>query len=314
MSQCDVGRITRVPLREVWPHEALDFTCWLQENIEVLNLALGLELENPEREQSAGSLNVDIVAEDPQGNSVVIENQLERSDHDHLGKLVTYVSMFQAKLAIWIVAEPRPEHIQAVSWLNEALTTSFYLVKLEAIKIGESSPAPLLTKIVGPSQETKDVGMAKKDVAERYLLRHRFWSSLLERAKNKTKLHANISPSQYSWIGTGAGKAGLSYNYWVRKTDSTVELYIDKGKDSEEENQKIFDQIFQHRVQIEEIFGDSLEWERLDGKRACRIKKTLAAGGYRSEEDQWPTIHDELIESMIRLEAALSPVVNQLSL
>jgi hypothetical protein len=113
-----ISKIQRLPLREVWQHEAYDFTTWLQENIEVLSDALGLSLVSAEREQAAGSLAVDLTAEDSSGGTVVIENQLERSDHDHLGKLVTYLASFDAKTAIWIVADPRPEHIQAVSWLN----------------------------------------------------------------------------------------------------------------------------------------------------------------------------------------------------
>ena len=169
-----IGKLRRVPLREVWKHEARDFSLWLEENIELLNELIGIDLANPEREKSAGAFNVDILAEDDQGNSVVIENQLEKSDHDHLGKLITYVSAFQAKIAIWIVAEPRPEHIQAITWLNESLTTSFYLVKVEAVRIEDSPAAPLLTLIVSPSEASKEVGIAKKEIAEREILRYDF--------------------------------------------------------------------------------------------------------------------------------------------
>jgi RecB family endonuclease NucS len=105
-----VGRIERVPLREVWAHEALDFTTWLEHNAAVLSDVLGVTIANVERERAAGSFNVDLKAEDEDGNSVVIENQLERSDHDHLGKLITYLAAFEAKTAIWIVSDPRPEH------------------------------------------------------------------------------------------------------------------------------------------------------------------------------------------------------------
>jgi RecB family endonuclease NucS len=125
-----IGKIERVPLRQVWRHEALDFTTWLEQNIDALSEVLDLSLSSAEREQSAGDFSVDIVAEDGSGNTVIIENQLEQSDHDHLGKLVTYVSMLEAKAAIWIVAAPRPEHVRAVAWLNEGSSAAFYLVKL----------------------------------------------------------------------------------------------------------------------------------------------------------------------------------------
>jgi len=120
-----VGRIVRVPLREVWKHEALDFTRWLQENVDLLNDILDLNLVSAEGEQSAGDFSVDLVAEDEKGNTAVIENQLEKSDHEHLGKIITYMTALGSKTAIWIVADARPEHISAITWLNESASASF---------------------------------------------------------------------------------------------------------------------------------------------------------------------------------------------
>lgn len=306
-----IEKLQRVPLREVWKHEALDFTRWLEENIDVLNDVLDFNLVSAEREQSAGVFNVDLVAEDETGNPVVIENQLEKSNHEHLGKLITYLTAIEAKTAIWIVADPRPEHVRAISWLNESSAASFYLLKVEAIKIGDSPPAPLLTKIVGPSEESREVGDKKKELAERDILRQRFWTTLLERAKARTKLHANISPGHYSWIGTSAGKHGLQLNYVVRKHDAHVELYIDRGKDSEKENKEIFDQLAESKDSIEKAFGEPLEWERLEGKRACRIRKLLVLGGYQ-DEASWPEIQEAMIDAMVRLAKALKPHIAQL--
>ena len=140
-----IGKIERVKLRDVWKHEAFDLTRWLQDNIDVLNESIDLNISNPEIEQSAGSFKVNIVAEDDSGNPVIIENQLEKSDHDHLGKLITYLVAMGAKTAIWIVSDPRPEHLASISWLNESSSVNFYLLKLEAIKIGDSPHASLLT-------------------------------------------------------------------------------------------------------------------------------------------------------------------------
>jgi hypothetical protein len=308
-----IGKIERVPLRNVWKHEAFDLTTWLRDNIDVLNDVLDITLSGAEKEQSAGGFSVDLTAEDEDGNTVIIENQLEKSDHDHLGKLVTYLSALDAKAAIWIVSDPRPEHIGAIAWLNETSAASFYLLKLEAICIGESSPAPLLTLIVGPSEEGREVGKKKKELAERYFIRERFWTELLERAKAKTKLHASISPSRHNWIGTGAGKSGLAFNYVIRKHEADVELYIDRGKETEEENKRIFDTLAALKSEIEESFGGTLDWQRLEGKRACRIRKGFELGGYRDEE-KWPEIHDTMIDAMIRLEKALRPRINKLQL
>jgi hypothetical protein len=250
-----IGKIQRVPLREVWRHEALEFTRWLQDNIDVLNDVLDLPLSNAEREHSAGDFNVDLVAEDEAGNPVIIENQLEKSNHDHLGKLLTYLVAIGAKTAIWIVADPRPEHVNTITWLNESSAAAFYLLKIEGIKIGDSPPAPLLTLIVGPSEETREVGVTKKELAERYSIRERFWAQLLEKAKEKTKLHATISPGQYGWVGTGAGRRGLGFNYSVRQHEAKVELYIDRGKDAEQENKAIFDTLAKSKESIEAAFG-----------------------------------------------------------
>ncbi len=120
-----ISKLERVKLREVWKNEASDFTRWLEENIDILNEVLDITLSNPEREQAAGSFSVDLVAEDQSGNTVIIENQLEKSDHDHLGKVITYLTAFDAKAAVWIVAKPRPEHVKAIAWLNEASSGSF---------------------------------------------------------------------------------------------------------------------------------------------------------------------------------------------
>jgi hypothetical protein len=302
-----IGKLQRVPLREVWGSESLSFMPWLQDNLDVLNEILDISLSSAEREQSAGAFSIDLVAEDEGGNPVIIENQLEKSDHDHLGKLITYLTAIGAKSAIWIVADPRPEHVSAISWLNESHAANFYFMKVEAVKIGESPPAPLLTLIVGPSETSRKAGEVKEEIAERYVLRQKFWAGLLEKAKSKTRLHANISPSQYSYIGTGAGKYGLQFNYDVRKHDAFVELYIDRG--DAEENKSIFETLRGSKDSIEAEFGEPLQWQRLEGKRASRIIKTIEMGGYRDDESRWPEIHEAMIDAMIRLEKSMRPYI-----
>lgn len=183
-----VDRIKRVPLRDVWKHEAYDLTTWLEDNVDVLNDVLDIELCNAERERAVGTFSVDLTAEDSAGRLVVIENPLTKSDHDHLGKLLTYLTCLEARVAIWICSDPRPEHITAVTWLNESSAASFYLLKIEAIRIGESQPAPLLTLIVGPSEEGRQMGRTKKEVSRRTGLREEFANDLLERMGVRTKL------------------------------------------------------------------------------------------------------------------------------
>ena len=312
MVEENIGRLQRVDLRDVWSSEPQDFTPWLAENIDVLNSAIDLSLSIVEREHPAGDFSVDLVAEDELGNPVIIENQLERSDHDHLGKLITYLTAIDAKAAIWIVSDPRPEHIRAISWLNESSSASFYLLKLEAVQIEDSPRAPLLTLIVGSSETSQEAGETRREFTERHLLRHRFWASLLERAKEKTQLHANISAGQYSYVQAGTGKRGLTLRYVVQKHTSDIDLYIDRGREAGNENEEIFDALEEAKEEIEEAFGESLEWGRRENRRACRINKRFALGGYRDDEGRWPGIQDAMIDGMIRLEKAFRPHIDKL--
>jgi hypothetical protein len=303
----DIGRLEQVDLRELWKHEEYGFSAWLEANLDQLGQVLGLRLADPEREVAAGGYSVDLVAEDEVGSRVVVENQLAASDHDHLGKLLTYLTNLDAKTAIWIVKEARAEHIRAIQWLNETTPddVSFFLVRLAAYRIGVSAPAPLFTTIVGPSASSKDIGKSKKVLAERHVLRLRFWEQLLALAKTKgLLLHAQRSPSREHWLGAGAGiRAGVAYNYLVwMEAEAGVELYIDTGDAAE--NKRLFDAFLTKREQIEGDFGGVLIWDRLDAKRACRIKHVFACGGVE-REDQWPELQQRMVDAMAKLSNAI---------
>ncbi|OFW10360.1 MAG: hypothetical protein A3G20_10030 [Acidobacteria bacterium RIFCSPLOWO2_12_FULL_59_11] len=304
-----IGKLEPVPLRELWKHEERGLSAWLENNLEALAEAVGVSLSDPQREFLAGNFQVDLVAEDENGDRVIVENQLEATDHDHLGKLLTYLTNIDAKTAIWISSAPRPEHIRAVQWLNETTPDdiAFYLVRLAAYRIGSSEAAPLFTIIVGPSIESKSFGKQKKQLAERHILRLKFWEQLLPRAKEKgVLLHAQRAPSKEAWISAGAGvRAGVNFVYMVWMTDETaVELYIDTG--DKEENKRIFDALHNQKAEIEQAFGSSLSWERLDEKRASRIRYVLREGGL-TEEGKWPIIQDTMIAAMERLAKAVKP-------
>lgn len=309
----DVGRLVRVPLREVWKREAFDFTTWLQENLDLLGEHLDVELENAEREQNAGAFSVDLVAEDEHGSTIVIENQLEKTDHDHLGKLITYLAAFDADRAIWISSDPRPEHVKAVAWLNDSTPASFHLFKVEAVRIGDSPPAPLLTQIVGPSAEAKQVAQSKKEKNERQIARQEYWSQLLELARSRTRLFSTVSPSQHAYISTGAGVSGLSYQYRVRQEDARALLWIDRGKDQAEVNVAILEHLRHHQDQIESAFGGPLVWNSMEDARACKIVAEVpGAPGWRTPVDQREEGMLLLIGVMDKLEKALSKEITGL--
>lgn len=307
----EIGRLTRVPLRDLWRNEAHNFTAWLATNLDLLGDALDMPMTLVQREATAGDFSVDIVAETPGGRNIIIENQLERTDHDHLGKLITYMSNLDAKTAIWITSKPRPEHETAVHWLNELLPadTSFYLVKLDAMRIGDSPAAPFFSVIAGPSQEARDVGDEKKKLAERHLLRQEFWKGLLEISRQRTALHSRIAPGTENWISASAGMGGLGFNYVVRMSDAQVELYIDRG--TKVDSERIFDALYQNRQAIEMAFGASLDWQRLDDRRACRVRYVFAGNGLL-DRGGWPELQRNLVDAMIRLERTFRPEIQQL--
>lgn len=307
-----ISRLVKLPLKELWKHEAYGFTRWLAENLDFVSDAIGINLSLIEREASAGAFSADILAEDPQGYQVVIENQLEQTNHDHLGKLITYMSNLDVKTAIWITSNPRPEHEKAVHWLNETLPadTSFYLIKIEAFRIDNSDPAPFLTIVAGPSVSGRQAGGEKKELAKRHILRREFWTQLLGLAKTKCKPFDKISPSTENWINAGAGKSGLTYAFVIRMADAHVELYIDTGK--EQDNKLIFDQLYENKERIEEKFCNPLEWQRLDSKRSCRIRFLIHDHGLL-DQDSWPTLQAELVEAMVRLIQTFEPEIQTLN-
>jgi len=259
-----------------------------------------------QREKAVGEFNVDLLCEDSSGHPIIIENQLEKTDHDHLGKLLTYLVNLDARAAIWVTGEARAEHQKVVEWLNEntAADLFFFLVKVDAVRIGDSPAAPLFTILVGPNQQAKELGENKKEWAERHVKRLEFWKGLLEKSKEKTKLFANITPGRNSWLSTGAGKSGITFGYAILMDWGGVELYIDHDHETGAKNKAIFDSLASQKAAIEKDFGGPLEWQRLDDKRASRIQKGFTDGGLARPET-WPQLQEEMIDGMIRFNEAL---------
>ncbi len=308
-----IEKIKKVPLREVWKNEARDFTSWLFDNIEILGEELDINLTGIEKEGSAGSFSVDIVAEDENGQKVVIENQLKKTDHDHLGKMLTYLANLEAKIAIWISSDPRQEHERAIEWLNEfGSETLFYLVKIEAYQIGNSYPAAKFSIIASPSEEAKVVGKKKKEYAKRHTLRREFWTQLLEKAREKTNLHANITPNIHHWTGAGAGKQGITYNYTITNKYGGCEIYFDKGKKYTDPNiNKIrFDKLYKRKREIERKFGEKLIWERLDNARASRISIKFFEMGL-NDKKKWEKLQEKMVDAMCRMEKTFKPYIRE---
>jgi hypothetical protein len=178
------------------------------------------------------------------------------------------------------------------------------------IDVQQIIPLPEANEYQVQLREKEQVGRKKR--AERYDVRQKFWEGLIAIARNRHTRHANIKPGAYHWLGASSGIRGLGLNYVIVQEYGITELYIDRGEAAA--NKRIFDQLHARKDEIEKAFDGTLSWERLDTKRACRIKHVIERGGYRSPESEWPAIHAEMVATMIKLEAALKPGLAALGL
>ncbi len=307
-----VGKLEYVPLREIWKHEAYDFTTWLFENCDVLNEQIGLSISPIEKEKSVGPFNVDILAEDASGRAVIIENQLTRTDHDHLGKLLTYMSNLDAKVAIWVATNPRAEHVAAINFLNENVPqdTQFYLLRLQAFRIGESAPAPLFTIEAGPSEERTAGGKVKKEFAERDKIRYQFFEQLLSSANQATNIFNNISPVGYqNWVSAGAGKAGIMWTFVVMKKTARTEFFLCHS--ASEINKNRYEKLLVHKDEIEQKFGEPLDWDFNNLRKQQYIRSSCPIGGLDNTEKR-NEIQKDLVSRFVRLEKAIGPYIDSL--
>ena len=307
-----IGKIHKVPLREIWRREDTDFSAWLEENIDYLNDIFEFDIVVESREEPVGPFRVDLWGEDSFGQRVIIENQLEKTDHDHLGKIVTYLTNLKANRAIWIAKEPREEHVKAIEWLNEITPDdiSFYLVKLEAIRIGEHPvAAPQFMIVQGPSEEGKKLGAEKKEFARRHQIRLDFWGEFIDAMNADNGLCSNLSPSKDAWLGIALGWSGVSVNCVVSKSYARTEVYINRG--SYDENKQVFDYFDERREEIEEDFGNPLQWERMDDKKTSRIKFEKTGLSLYNKED-WPAMIEHMKLGAVKMEAAIKKHVRAL--
>jgi hypothetical protein len=152
-------------------------------------------------------------------------------------------------------------------------------------------------------------GRTGEDLADRHILRLKFWEQLLEKSRKRTNLHAKVKPGKENWISAGAGKSGLDFNYVVRMDDAQVELYIDRG--DSEWNKKVFNALIQHKLEIEDLFGSPLDWQLLPDKRASRIRNVIPDYGLK-DQDHWDELQERLIEAMVRLEKVFRPFIRRI--
>ena len=269
-----IGRLIAVDVRELWKHEQYDFSKWLskESNIEYLNDILGLTLINIDTEVYVGPYRCDIVAEDETTEAkVIIENQLEATNHDHLGKIITYASGLDAKVVVWIVKEAKEEHRAAVEWLNNNTNNNvnFFLIEIHAYTIGDSDPAPKFEVVEKPNDFVKrsksKVGSDElnKSQSERLV----FWEEFNQVVASRGKPFNIRKATTDHWydVAVGSSEAHIAIDLVNKDGIIVVELYINNNKD-------LFDSLYTNKEEIESKLGLKLIWDRLDGKKASRIK------------------------------------------
>ncbi len=294
-----LGKIKRITdLRSIWPHEANDFTKWLadEHNLSKLGEEIGIELELEERESSVGNFNVDLYAkEEGTGRKVIIENQLEETDHDHLGKLITYASGKGAEVVVWVVKRARDEHRQAIEWLNQHTDTDlgFFLVEIELWQIDDSAIAPKFSVIERPN----DWGKQMKSVAglnNTEQIQLAFWQ------KFNDKMNANpdftkhfktrkAQPQNWYDISVGSSEYHLSFTASIQKKHMSCGIYIPDNKD-------LFHLFEAHKADFEAQFGKGIEWG--EATKATRIN--IFQSFDVSDQEQWPTAFAWYLENAIK--------------
>ena len=293
-----IGKLKEVDIRELWKHEQYDFSEWLskKENIENLNEILGLTLVDISKETYVGTYRCDLFAKDETtGIKVIIENQLEISNHDHLGKIITYASGLDAKVVVWIVKEAREEHRSAIEWLNNNTNSNvnFFLIEIHAYKIGNSDPAPMFQVVEQPNDFIKNNKSTNRDESmnKSQSQRIEFWNQfnnvVIERGKPFNIRKATTD----HWYNIAIGTSDAHIDITLVNKDSLigVELYIT-------DNKELFDKLYSRKDEIEEELGFQLDWRRLDNSKASRIVYHIKGLNFDDHSN-----YDELINKTIDL-------------
>jgi hypothetical protein len=307
-----LGVLKRLSPKTLWPGEATDFTPWLAGNLERLGQALGIELEMLEEEASVGDFSVDIVARDLATNrNVVIENQWGSTNHDHLGKILTYAAGLDAGAVIWVAESIREEHRQALDWLNQRTSqdTAFFGVVVELLQIDDSQPAVNFKPVVFPNEWQKTTHASTDSKSPKGQAYQAFFQELIDELREKYKFTKAKAGQPQCWYSFASGISGLTYGMSFAFGDKArAELYIDVSDQAE--NKRIFDALHSRRAEIEKEMGMPLEWEKLEDRRASRIA-TYRPGSIQSDPSTLESIKEWGIANLLKFKKVFAPYIQQ---
>lgn len=232
----EIGRLSETELRDAWAHEAHDFTPWLAHNLDVLGEVLGLPLELEGTEVAVENFAADILARNAIDDSrVLIENQLEKTNHSHLGQILTYLAGLEAQTIVWIAPQFQDAHLSAITWLNEhtADPFAFFAVRLRVVRIGESPMAPVFEVLARPNNWDRQVQAAQRnstDLSDIGKFRRAFWESYLEKHPSDAALGVSETAASSVWLEVEAPNA-INVAIWIAKTRVGVFVRGPRGSD-----------------------------------------------------------------------------------
>lgn len=312
-----LSRLQKVPLRSVWKGEASDFTPWLaqEENLTLLGETLGLDLAFEDSEHSVGAYKADIVCKDTATDGfVIIENQLEKIDHTHLGQILTYAAGLNAKVVIWVAATFTAEHRAALDFLNEHTSedVGFFGVEIELYRIDDSPVAPSFNVVCKPNDWARTVRSEVRAASEASPLKRKqmeFWSKLNERALEAKAGFRPQKPSPQHWNNFSLGRSGIHGACTINTPDKQlgVEIYL-----SHSNSKEIFQRLIARKAEIEQQLGYALDWRELPDRHASRILVFKNAFDF-NQESEWKAGVDWLIEHASRFSRVFRPIIREIS-
>ena len=307
-----LGKLNRLDPRVQWSDESKDFTPWLasQAGLNLLGETLGLELESEDTEVYVGNYRADIVAKDAISNEyVVIENQLSSTDHDHIGKLLTYAASFEAGTVVWIARKFREEHRQALDWFNEITIkdVDFFGIEIELLQISDSPYAPNLKIVSKPNEWTRSVRSEKQSLTEGDTLKLEYWTSFNEYiGNNNLRINQRKAGAQH-WYDITIGKSGVHFSLTLRtnKKDIACEVYM-----GDENAKYLFRHLYSAKDEIEAIIGKDIEWKELPEGKSSRI--VLRNSLDPTKKDNWENCFKWYTETVERFRNAFVKRIKEL--
>jgi hypothetical protein len=305
-----LGELQAVDLQSVWQHEGSLFTPWLLANPSALGAVLGMDLSLSAAEHPVGDFWLDLIGRDEATNTIVIiENQLTKSDHDHLGKLLTYAGGTDATNVVWVAKHFRGEHRAALEWLNARTdeNTRFFAVEVGAVRIGDSPPAPLFRVVVQPNDWGKVVkAVTTPTTTPKGLVYAEFWAQLLQQVSDRGLGWTNSTKApKANWLGLPAGHDGVAYYCSFTKNGLLSELFFEAADPAV--NDARFAAASRRQADLELKFGAPLSFEPLPLRKGCRIG-TYMSGGAVDQKEMWDEYVDWFIDTQTRLRSAIDRV------